>query len=68
MFSNSHSGKTPENSPNPHLRGLMGIALQLLFNSLVTGLVLAVMAVGFHLAFRTVKVGRAFSHHLCSTS
>jgi len=34
----------------------MGIALQLLFNSLVTGLVLAVMAVGFHLAFRTAKV------------
>jgi len=34
----------------------MSIAVQLLFNSLVSGLVLAVMAVGFHLAFRTAKV------------
>ena len=34
----------------------MGIALQLLFNSLVTGLVLAVMAVGFHLAFQQVNL------------
>lgn len=32
------------------------IALQLVVNSLISGLVLAVMAVGFHLAFRTVKV------------
>lgn len=34
----------------------MTIALQLLLNSLVSGLLLGVMALGFHLAFRTVKV------------
>lgn len=34
----------------------MSIILQLLFNSIVSGLVLALMAVGFHLVFRTVKV------------
>lgn len=32
------------------------IALQLVVNSLIAGLVLAVVAIGFHLAFRTVKV------------
>jgi len=34
----------------------MSIALQLLVNSLISGLVLALMAMGFHLAFRTAKV------------
>ncbi len=34
----------------------MAIALQLLLNSLVAGSVLALMALGFHLAFRTAKV------------
>ena len=43
----------------------MGIALQLLFSSLVTGLVLAVMAVGFHLALVSVAEQRTSCPHLC---